>query len=102
VYEALLDLGVEAANLEFTHNDLLYKGKKFMGNEQIVEAGVFSENTIITLEYTPEKEIFERLTGKYALTRGITGIIEETQCFTKEQFIDKLVEKITAFVNTLE
>jgi hypothetical protein len=101
VYDSLIELGVNPETLVFAHNDLLYNGKKFMGNEQRIENNVFTENTIITLEYTPEKEIFERLTGKYALARGITGIIEETQCFTKQQFLDKLLEKITAFAKTL-
>jgi hypothetical protein len=101
VYETLLELGVKAENLQFKHNDLLYNGKKFMGNEQWIENGVFTEDTVITLEYTPEEEIFKRLTGKYALARGITGIIEETQCFTKQQFLEKLIEKLTAFANTL-
>ena len=102
VYSALVELGVPTKELSRKHNDLLYKGKKFMGEEQKIANGVFSENVVITLEYTPEEEIFKRLTGKYALSRGITGIIEETQCFTKQQFIDKLLEKITAFMNTLD
>ena len=101
VYSALLDLGVAAEKLSFKHNDILYEGKKFVGYEQLISNGVFSEDIVITLEYTPEEEIFQRLTGKYALARGITGIIEETQCFTKQQFIEKLLEKITAFVKTL-
>jgi lipoate-protein ligase A len=101
VYAALLELGVNAEKLSFNHNDILYEGKKFMGYEQLTSNGVFSEDIVITLEYSPEKEIFQRLTGKYALTRGITGIIEETQCFTKQQFIEKLLEKIIAFTKTL-
>lgn len=102
VYQVLIELGVDKENLAFSKNDLLYKGKKFLGDEQKISNGVFTENTIITLEYTPEKEIFERLTGKYALARGITGIIEETNCFTKEQFIEKLLEKIKLFLDTLK
>lgn len=101
VYTALLELGVKAEKLSFNHNDILYEGKKFMGYEQLTSNGVFSEDIVITLEYSPEEEIFQRLTGKYALTRGITGIIEETQCFTKQQFIEKLLEKIIAFTKTL-
>lgn len=101
VYTSLIELGVDANSLSFSHNDILYKGKKFMGYEQLISEGVFSEDIVITLEYTPEEEIFKRLTGKYALTRGITGILEETQCFTKQQFIEKLTEKFTAFVKTL-
>ena len=101
VYSALIELGVDASNLSFSHNDILYKGKKFMGYEQLISNGVFTEDIVITLEYTPEKEIFQRLTGKYALTRGITGIVEETQCFTKQQLIDKLLTKFEAFAKTL-
>lgn len=101
VYTALLELGVKAEKLSFNHNDILYEGKKFMGYEQLTSNGVFSEDIVITLEYSPEEEIFQRLTGKYALTRGITGIIEETQCFTKQQFIEKLLEKIIVFTKTL-
>lgn len=101
IHETLIELGVPTEDLVHTGNDLLYKGKKFMGDEQKLANGVFTENTIITLEYTPEEEIFKRLTGKYALTRGITGIIEETHCFTKQQFLDKLLKKITAFMATL-
>ena len=102
VYETLLELRVNKKDLSFSHNDLLYKGKKFMGDENRIENGVFTEAAVITLEYTPEEEIFQRLTGKYALKRGITGIIEETQCFTKQQFIDKLLEKIKAVMDILE
>lgn len=101
VHSTLIELGVGPERLSFKHNDILYNGKKFMGYEQRISNGVFSEDIVITLEYTPEEDIFQRLTGKYALTRGITGIIEETQCFTKQQFIDKLLKKITAFVKTL-
>lgn len=101
VYSALIELGVDAKNLSFHANDILYNHKKFMGYEQLISNGVFSEDIVITLEYTPEAEIFQRLTGQYALTRGITGIIEETQCFTKQQFIDKLIEKYKEFTCTL-
>ena len=102
VYSSLVELGVEAEDLSRKHNDLLYKGKKFMGEEQKLANGVFSENAVITLAYKPEEKIFQRLTGKYALTRGITGIMEETRCFTKQQFIEKLLEKIAAFIKTLD
>ena len=102
VYSSLIELGVDSKKLSFQNNDILYNSKKFMGYEQLIRNGVFTEDIIITLEYTPEEEIFQRLTGKYALARGITGIIEETQCFTKQQLIDKLIEKFSAFMETLE
>jgi hypothetical protein len=54
------------------------------------------------MQYAPEKEIFDRLTGKYAQHRGITGIIEETNLFTKEQFIDTLIEELQTILNKLK
>ena len=83
-------------------NDLLYDERKFVGIEQKTANGVFTQNIILTLKYKPEEEIFQRLTGKYALSRGIIGIMEETNCFTREQFIDKLKTKILNFMNNLE
>lgn len=91
VLQTLLDLGVDSTLLKASRNDLLYNNKKFMGIETIVKNGWLSLNFIVTLHYTPEEAIFKRLTGKYALSRGITGIIEETNLFTKEQFIDSLL-----------
>lgn len=101
VYTTLLDLGVDPKVLSFSKNDLLCNGKKFLGEEHIITNGVYSADAIITLEYTPEQELFKKLTGKYALARGITGIIEETKCFTKEQFMIKLSENFDKFFEEL-
>lgn len=98
VYQTLLDLGVNSTLLKCSRNDLLFNGKKFMGIETIVKNDWLSLNFIITLHYTPEEAIFKRLTGKYALSRGITGIIEETNLFTKDQFIDKLLSHISLYL----
>lgn len=102
ICDSLIELGVDPTKLSLHYNDILFNGKKFVGYEQLIDKGVFTEDLIITLWYSPEEEIFQRLTGKYALTRGITGIIEETQCFTKEQLIEKLKEKILKFIDTLD
>ena len=69
-------------------NKLLYDGKKFVGDESAFKDNIFIETTVITLNYSNEKEIFDKLTGEHALKRGITGIIEETNSFSREQFIE--------------
>ena len=102
IYLTLLELGVDKSKLKRVMNDLLYDNKKFVGIEQKTANGVFSQDIILTLKYKPEEEIFQRLTGKYALSRGIIGIMEETNCFTREQFIETLKAKILKFMDTLE
>lgn len=101
VYKTLVDLGVEPKNLTSIHNDLLYCGKKFMGVETIFKNGCCSINFIVTLFYKPEESIFKRLTGKYALARPITGIIEETNLFTKEQFTNALMKNMSDYLKDL-
>ena len=102
IYDTLIELGVEKQKLIRVHNDILYEEKKFVGIEQKTINGVFSQDIILTLKYKPEEEIFQRLTGEYALARGIIGIQEETNCFTREQFIEKLKEKVLTFMEKLD
>jgi hypothetical protein len=102
IYLTLLELGVDKTKLKRVMNDLLYDDKKFVGIEQKTANGVFTQDIILTLKYKPEEEIFKRLTGKYALSRGIIGIMEETNCFTREQFIETLKAKILRFMDTLD
>ena len=102
IYSTLVELGVDSTKLKKLGNDILYEDKKFVGFEQKTANGVFSQDIILTLKYKPEEKVFKRLSGKYALARGIVGIQEETNCFTREQFIEKLKEKILTFINTLE
>ena len=102
IYDTLVELGVDKNKLLRVQNDILYDGKKFVGIEQKKAKGVFSQDIILTLKYKPEEEIFQRLTGEYALARGIIGIQEETNCFTREQFVQKLKEKILTFMETLD
>jgi len=101
VYNALIALGVDSKKLTVVHNDILFNGKKFMGTEEKAQGLWYSINTIITLQYAPEKEIFDRLTGEYAQARGITGIIEETNLFTKSEFMNMLVSKIQELLDPL-
>lgn len=102
IYSTLIELGVDKDKLKRVGNDLLYDNKKFVGIEQKTANGVFSQDIILTLKYKPEEEIFKRLTGEFALSRGIIGIQEETNCFTREQFIETLKSKILKFMDTLE
>ena len=97
VLNALYDLGAPREKIALVNNDILYDGKKFVGDEQRLDGQYFTENMVITLNYTKEAELFNRLTGKYALMRGICGIIEETNCFTKEQFIDAIISNIKKY-----
>ena len=98
VRQTLIDLGVDKDSLESVHNDLLYCGRKFMGVETIFKNNQCSINFMVTLFYKPEESIFKRLTGKYALKRQITGIIEETNLFTREEFTEKLMKNLGDFL----
>lgn len=101
-FNALTKLGVPANRLEKTKNDLLFDGKKFLGGEETQYGGWLTADYVITMQYKPEKEIFDRLTGQYAQRRGITGIIEETNLFTKEEFIEALLAEIKLILDQLD
>ena len=101
ITETLIDLGVSAEKLQSVHNDLLYEGKKFVGVETIFKNNQCSINFVVTLFYKPEESIFKRLTGQYALKRPITGIIEETNLFTREEFTEQLMKNIEAYLKNL-
>ena len=96
--ETLIDLGVNPSDLSHIGNDFYFQGRKFSCSEQIFTDGVFTQNTIITMQLLPEKDIFERLTGKYARRKTLTGITEEVASITKEAFINKFYEKLQAYV----
>lgn len=98
IYDTLIDLGVPESSLVRSGNDILFNGKKFVGSEELLTDDIYVENVIVTLQFLPEKDIFARLTGKYAHKRQITGIADEVPSITKEAFIDKLYEKICAYV----
>jgi hypothetical protein len=98
IYDTLLDLGVAKEDLSIPKNDLLFKGRKFMGAEYASEGLVYSEDLVVTLKVQPEQEIFQRLTGQYALKRPITGISEEVPSVTKEAFIERLIERLNLYI----
>lgn len=100
IYHALLDLGVNAEDLSYSKNDILYQGKKFVGGEKALIDNVYTEDLIITLQVLPEKDIFARLTGRYAHKRQITGIMEECPDLTKEAFLKALLSRLEQYVNT--
>jgi hypothetical protein len=98
LHDTLITFGASSTDMKYSGNDFYYKDKKFSCGEQIFEDSVFSQNVIITLQVLPEKELFSRLTGKYAHKKTLTGIAEEVPSITKEAFIDKLYEKVATYV----
>ena len=102
VYNALLKLGVSKDKLQQPRNDMLYDGKKFFGVETIIKNGWFSINCFITLKYKPAKEVFDRLSGHFVKYKSITGIMEETELFTKEEFIEALTKELQSILATIE
>ena len=102
VYNALLKLGVSKDKLQQPGNDILYDGKKFFGVETIIKDGWFSINCFITLKYKPDKEVFDRLSGHFVKYKSITGIMEETELFTKEEFIEALTKELKSILATIE
>ena len=98
LYTTLLDFNVKDSDLTYKGNDVYYKDRKFACSEQILKDNIFTQNTIITILALPEKDIFARLTGKYAHVKTITGIGEEVPSITKEAFIDVLYEKLQKYV----
>ena len=102
VYNALIKLGVSEDKLQQPGNDILYDGKKFFGLETIVKDGWFSIDCFITLRYKPAQEVFDRLSGHFVKYKSITGIMEETELFTKEEFIKVLTEELQSILATIE
>ncbi len=71
-------------HIEQVGNDLLYDGRKFAGKEWMFIQDVgYIENTVVTCEYIPEKEFFDKL-YHHSGERQITGITEELPTVTKE------------------
>lgn len=95
--DSLIELGADSSKLSTPSNDILYNDKKFAGRERIWSRSVYEENGVITCLYLPEKDIFDRLTGKYANSRGITGITEEVPTITKDVLCDKIYQKFVEF-----
>lgn len=97
LYDSLIELGVDKTKLRIQGNDFMYNEKKFAGAEKLLKDNVYTENFVITLKVLPEKDIFDRLTGKYVKNKPLTGIEEEQSTVTKELLIEKLYEKVSKF-----
>ena len=95
--DALVSRGVDESHLSVERNDMLYDGRKFAGGEKALRCGVYSEDLVITTHYVPEKEVFDRLTGKYAKARNITGICEEFPSLSAEKLAAAMSEGFKAF-----
>lgn len=95
--DSIIELGADSTKLSTPNNDMLYNGKKFAGRERIWSNNVYEEDGIITCLYLPEKNIFNRLTGEYANSRGITGITEEVPVITKQKLCEKIYQKFVEF-----
>ena len=71
-------------------NDLLYDGKKFAGKEWLFIQNVgYIENTVVTCEYEPEKQWFEKL-YHHPKEKEITGITKELPVVTKEMLMREI------------
>ena len=95
-------LGFSLSYYDVNKLNILYEGKKFFGLETIVKDGWFSIDCFITLRYKPAQEVFDRLSGHFVKYKSITGIMEETELFTKEEFIKVLTEELQSILATIE
>lgn len=105
IRNTLLRLGVNERDLCAINNDLLLRGKKFVGSEQIIKPSIYTECLFITLKYKEEQELFSQLTsGKVSATaqREITGLIDEYEGFTKEEFLKVYCEEFKKYLDQFE
>ena len=98
LYDTLIELGILEQDLKQPRNDFYWKTEKFACGEKIFKDNVFTQNTVITLLMMPEKEIFDRLKGKYAHAKPITGILEKIPTITKEKFISTLCANLQEYI----
>ena len=105
ITNTLIRLGVPAKDLCALNNDLLLRGKKFVGVEQVVRSNIYTECLFVTLKYQEEKELFDQLThgkvGAQALKK-ITGLIDEYESFTKEEFLKIYCEEFKKYLDQFE
>lgn len=106
ITNTLLRLGVSEKDLCVINNDLLLRGKKFVGIEQVpADKNIYTECLFITLKYREEKELFDQLTsgkaGSQALKK-ITGLIDEYENITKENFLAIYCEEFKNYLNQFE
>lgn len=90
--DIILENGGDPNLLEQKGNDLLYQGRKFCGQEWKFSNKFYIENTVVTTEYLPEKQWFDKL-YHYKGEKQITGIAEEVPGVTKELLINELIKR---------
>lgn len=95
IYKALIAAGIPEDEIVFLNNDILVKGKKIAGGECISKDNIYEENIFLTLNYSIEKPIFDRLTiGKAKPKRAITGVFDEFETKLKKEDFLKLYKKV--------
>lgn len=102
IQRTLLRLNIPEQDLCIMNNDLLLRGKKFVGIEQVIKPQIYTECLFITLKYNEEKALFDQLTsGKVSATqhRQITGLIDEYESFTKEEFLKIYCEEFKKYLD---
>ena len=105
IQNTLQRLGVSKRDLCMLNNDLMLRGKKFIGKEQVCTDNIFTECLYITLKYKDEEEVFKQLShGKVSATahRGITGLIDEYPSITKEEFLKIYCEEFKKYLDQFE
>jgi hypothetical protein len=101
----LKQIGVQDSDLCVINNDLLLRGKKFAGSEEVYTDTIYTECIYITLKYFDEKELFDQLScGKVSATahREITGLIDEYPEITKEKFLTVYCEEFKKYLDQFE
>lgn len=105
ILNTLKKLKVKEEDLCVLNNDLMLKGKKFIGSEQVYRENVYTECIYITLKYLEEKNLFDQLTsGKVSATahKQITGLIDEYPTITKEDFLKIYCEEFKKYLDQFE
>lgn len=101
LYDSLIELGMTQDHLSQKNNDTLYDGKKFAGGEKKIIGDVFTEDMIITMDYSILEDVFKRITGKYAKVRNITGASDEMPSISSTLLINKLYDKFISELGEL-
>lgn len=85
-------------HIEQIGNDLLYDGRKFAGKEWMFIQNVgYIENTVVTCEYEPEREWFEKL-YHHPAEKKITGITDELPSVTKALLMREIANAVVSLV----
>lgn len=105
IWNTLKKLNINEKDLCVINNDILLRGKKFIGSECVLSENVYTECIYITLKYLEEKEVFDRLSyGKVSATahKQITGLIDEYPNITKEEFLQICCEEFRKYLEQFE